>query len=116
MSSKMRTIKDKLYTKYGKRCEVCGEKFKKDKLSGHHIIMKSKGGEITEDNILIACYNCHFGVINKIQYDSEEYWELMKKCLEHRNESTPKQGQRCSINFVSYLLATCQLEVKFYVF
>ena len=86
MSSKMRTIKDKLFAKFGKRCEVCGEKFKKEKLSGHHIIMKSHGGQITEDNILIACYNCHFGVINKIEYDSDEYWELMEKCLRHRNE------------------------------
>ena len=46
--------------------------------------------EITEDNILIACYNCHFGVINKIEYDSKEYWELMNKCLEHRKKSTSK--------------------------
>lgn len=91
MSSKMRIVKDKLYAKYGKRCEVCGKKFKKEKLSGHHIVPKSHNGEISEDNILIACYNCHFGVINKIEYDSEEYWELMNKCLAHRkNEPTSK--------------------------
>lgn len=89
MSNQMCTIKDKLFVKYGKRCEVCGKKFKKEKLSGHHIVMKSVGGKINEDNILIACYNCHFGVINKIEYDSEEYWELMHKCLEHRNKNEP---------------------------
>ena len=86
MSKKMHTIKDKLYAKYGKYCEVCGKKFRKDKLTGHHIIMKSRGGEISEDNILIACEQCHFEVINKMEYDSEEYWELMRKSLEHRRE------------------------------
>lgn len=86
MPKQMQIVKDKLYAKYGKRCEVCGEKFRKDKLTGHHIIQKSCGGEIKEENILIACYNCHFGIINKIEYGSEEYWELMKKCLEHREK------------------------------
>ena len=87
MSKKMHTIKDKLYAKYGKRCEVCGKKFKADKLTGHHIIMKSRGGEISESNILIACEHCHFEVINKMNYDSKEYWDLINKALEHRKES-----------------------------
>ena len=90
MSKQMRVVKDKLYAKYGKRCEVCGEKFKKEKLTGHHIVPKSFKGEISEDNILIACEHCHFNVINKIEYDTKEYWELMHKCLEHRKESTSK--------------------------
>ena len=87
MSKEMRIIKDKLYRKYGKRCEICDNTFKKEQLTGHHIIMRCKGGKITEDNILIACYNCHFGTINHIQYDSKEYWELMNKALEHRKSN-----------------------------
>lgn len=84
MSKEMRVVKELLFDKYGCRCEVCGRKFNKDKLTGHHIIMRCKGGKVTEDNILIACYNCHFGIINHIEYDSNEYWELMNKSLEHR--------------------------------
>lgn len=87
MSKEMRIIKDKLYRKYGKRCEICGNTFKKEYLTGHHIIMKCKGGTIDEDNILIVCYNCHFGCINHIEYDSEEYWNLINKALEHRQSN-----------------------------
>lgn len=87
MSKQMHAVKDKLYAKYGKYCEVCGKKFKANKLTGHHVIMKSRGGEISEKNILIACEHCHFEVINKIKYDSQEYWDLMNKSLEHRKES-----------------------------
>jgi 5-methylcytosine-specific restriction endonuclease McrA len=86
MSWEMKAMKNYLFDKYGLRCEVCGKEFSTAELTAHHIIMKCKGGKITEDNILIACYNCHFGRINHIEYDSDEYWELMKKSLEHRKE------------------------------
>lgn len=85
---KMREVKDCLFGKYGMRCEVCGKEFQRNKLTGHHIIEKSHGGDVSEDNILIACKNCHFEIINNIEYDSKEYWELMDKCLEHRKEAT----------------------------
>ena len=87
----MRNIKERLYQKYGTYCEVCGKKFEKTELTGHHIIMKCKGGKITEDNILIACWHCHFDVINHIKYDSEEYWELMCKSLRHRKLPSKKE-------------------------
>ena len=85
MSKEMKVVKERLFAKHGMRCEVCGRILKRRELTGHHIIMKCRGGKITEDNILIACYDCHFGWINHIKYDSEEYWELMNKSLEHRN-------------------------------
>ena len=84
MSKEMKAMKEYLFYKYGQRCEVCGKEFRKSELTGHHIIMRSKGGEITEDNILIACYQCHFGRINHIEYNSEEYWKLMNESLKHR--------------------------------
>ena len=87
MSKKMHAIKDKLFEKYGKRCEVCKRKFKAKGLTGHHIVPKSCGGEISEDNILITCYQCHFEVINNTKYDTKEYWDLMNKSLAHRKES-----------------------------
>lgn len=86
MSREMKAMKNYLFDKYGLRCEVCGKEFSTAELTAHHIIMKCKGGKITEDNILIACCNCHFGRINHIEYDSDEYWELMNKSLEHRKE------------------------------
>lgn len=79
-------MKNYLFDKYGLRCEVCGKEFSRAELTAHHIIMKSKGGGVTEGNILIACYNCHFGRINHMEYDSDEYWELMNKSLEHRQK------------------------------
>ena len=84
MSKEMKAVKEYLYSKYGTRCEICGKEFSRAELTGHHIIMRSKGGKITENNILIACCNCHFGKINHIPYDSEEYWALMHKALQHR--------------------------------
>ena len=84
MSKELRAIKEQLYMKYGMRCEVCGRQFSKSKLTGHHIIEKCRGGKITEDNILIACYHCHFVVINNMVWGSEEYWKLMNQSLEHQ--------------------------------
>ena len=80
----MVVVKRLLFRKYGCKCEVCGRDFNASELTGHHIIMRCKGGEISEENILIACRNCHFNIINHINYDSEEYWALMNKSLEHR--------------------------------
>ena len=84
MSKEVHAVKEMLFELYGTRCEVCGKEFARSELTGHHIVMKSKGGQATMDNILIACYQCHFGYINQIPYDSKEYWELMKRCLRHR--------------------------------
>ena len=86
MSKQMQSVKESLYRKYGLRCEVCGRELKRKELTGHHIVPKRIGGEISEKNILIACYECHFGRINYIEYNSEEYWELMEKSLRHRTE------------------------------
>ena len=85
MSREMHLVKEYLYSKYGCRCEVCKRWFKPCELTGHHIIMKCRGGNISKTNILIACYHCHFGLINNIVYNSKEYWDLMHKSLAHRN-------------------------------
>ena len=84
MSRDMRNTKEYLYNKYGCYCEVCKKKFPKKELTGHHIIMKCRGGKIDIRNILIACYHCHFGVINSIKYNTKEYWYLMNKSIAHR--------------------------------
>lgn len=84
MPKEMKIIKERLYSKYGQKCEVCGKEFGKADLTGHHIIEKCRGGKISEDNILITCYHCHFAVINHMQWGSDEYWDLMYHSLEHR--------------------------------
>lgn len=84
MSKEIRAVKDYLFGKYGLRCEVCGQEFGRAELTAHHIIMVCKGGEASVENILIACKDCHFKKINKMEYDSKEYWLLMKKSLAHR--------------------------------
>ena len=86
MSKEMKIVKERLYLKYGQKCEVCGKEFGKAELTGHHIIEKCRGGKISEDNILIACYHCHFVVINNMVWGSKEYWDLMYRSLVHRNE------------------------------
>ena len=85
MSRQTKAVKEYLFDKYGYYCEVCKKRFKRSALTGHHIIMKSKGGEASIENILIACHYCHFVVINDLEYDSEEYWELMYRALKHRS-------------------------------
>ena len=85
MSREMRAVKEYLYGKYGCYCEVCKKAFNKNELTGHHIIMKCKGGKINKENILIACHHCHFVVINDLEYGTKEYWELMRKSIEHRD-------------------------------
>ena len=85
MSKEMRNVKEYLFNKYGLYCEVCGKRFDKNGLTGHHIVMKCKGGKISKKNILLACYHCHFGVINNMEYNTEEYWTLMLQSLKHRD-------------------------------
>lgn len=85
MSRDVSLTKNYLYGKYGYYCEVCKRRFEPKELTGHHIIMKCKGGSANVKNILIACYHCHFVVINSIKYNSREYWRLMNKSLAHRD-------------------------------
>lgn len=85
MSREMHSVKSYLFARYGCYCEVCGRKFKPNELTGHHIIMKCKGGKINRHNIMLACHHCHFVVINSIPYNTKEYWRLMWKSLAHRD-------------------------------
>ncbi len=85
MSREMHSIKSYLFARYGCYCEVCRRKFKPNELTGHHIIMKCKGGKIDRYNIMLACHHCHFVVINSIPYNTKEYWQLMWESLEHRD-------------------------------
>jgi len=40
-------------------CQFCGKKFKTDELTVDHVMPKSKGGEMTWENIVLACVSCN---------------------------------------------------------
>jgi 5-methylcytosine-specific restriction endonuclease McrA len=40
-------------------CQFCGKKFKTDELTMDHVIPKSKGGQMTWENIVLACNDCN---------------------------------------------------------
>lgn len=86
VSKEMHNVKTYLYNKYGGRCEVCGQPFALRELTGHHVIMKCRGGKITIKNILLACYYCHFVTVNDMPYNTAEYWEAMNNFMRHRED------------------------------
>lgn len=76
-------IKQYFYARYGHRCWLCGKEFEMTELTLHHIIPF----HITRHTVLsessIACTHCHFKVINKVPYNTQEYWELMEKMFDN---------------------------------
>ena len=76
-----RLVKQQLFEKYGYRCWLCNEEKHKDKLTLHHIHQICFTHNTTFEDFMILCCDCHFGVVNKIKYDSEEYWDLMNEII-----------------------------------
>lgn len=74
-------VKNQLLVEYGKYCWCCGEKFKKNKLTLHHIHQYSETHTTTYEDSMILCCKCHFDYINRIPYGSKEYWNEMHKIL-----------------------------------
>jgi len=81
----MKPIKDELYAEHGHVCWLCGKKFKKGKLTGHHAIPYRDCHCTTKDNVLIACQHCHFKIINNLPYPSREYDSVMQKMRDFRD-------------------------------
>lgn len=75
-------IKQQLFENYGYVCWLCGKQKEKEKLTLHHIHQFCYTHSTTYEDSMILCCDCHFGVVNKIPYDSEEYWKLMNEILE----------------------------------
>jgi len=48
-----------VYRRDRNKCQYCGNKFKTDELTLDHVIPKSKGGEMTWENIALACIPCN---------------------------------------------------------
>lgn len=74
-------VKNYLLSYYGNYCMLCGNHFKRDELTLHHIIEWQYCHQTTIENGSIVCKHCHFNVINKTKYNSKEYNQLMAKII-----------------------------------
>jgi len=66
----------------GAFCETCQGKGDWRGLSRSHIILKSRGGKDTLENILVECYPCHSKRHNLREEKKEILWQKVKTALE----------------------------------
>jgi hypothetical protein len=57
----VRMIRSTIFNIQGGRCLWCGKLLTRDSAQMHEQISRSKGGEISLENSIILCYNCHQG-------------------------------------------------------
>ena len=72
-------IKNYFYEAYGCRCWLCGEVFPRNELTLHHVIPYHISQRTNVEESSIVCCYCHFDIVNKIPYNSEEYWSVMQQ-------------------------------------
>ena len=77
-------VKQQLFYEYGCVCWLCNEEKPKEKLTLHHIHQFCYTHLTTYEDSMILCWDCHFGIVNKIKYDSDEYWNLMNEILKKK--------------------------------
>jgi transcription elongation factor Elf1 len=77
-------VKQQLFDKYSFVCWLCNKQFKRQELTIHHIIEHQYSHHTVELESCILCTHCHFGIVNKVVYQSEEYNKLMDKVEEFR--------------------------------
>ena len=73
------SIKQYFFKKYGQRCWLCGQYFNKSNLTLHHVIPVSISHRTIVEESSILCTHCHFDIVNEVQYNTREYWQLMDK-------------------------------------
>lgn len=54
-------IRKQVYDRSGHECSDCGKPVTESQAHMHEKILRSKGGEISLENSIIVCYNCHMG-------------------------------------------------------
>ena len=79
-------IKQQLFDDYGYVCWLCDVEKPREKLTLHHIHQFCYTHSTTYEDSMILCCDCHFGIVNRIKYDSKEYWELMDAILEKKRK------------------------------
>lgn len=58
---------DRMMMKCGRRCCIC-RRFRPLRLQVHHIVDRSKGGTIDEDNLIVTCQTCHSDVHSHVPF------------------------------------------------
>lgn len=79
-------------------CQYCNEKFSPSELSLDHLVPRSKGGRLTWDNTVTACYSCNFKKGNTLPEDLPKLGMRLKKLpyppsaheLQHKGKSFRK--------------------------
>jgi len=48
-----------IYARDGNRCQYCGRRFPTSELSIDHVVPRSRGGQMTWENVVCACLRCN---------------------------------------------------------
>lgn len=83
-------IKQQLFDDYGYVCWLCEKELSREKLTLHHIHQFCYTHTTTYDDSMILCEKCHFGIVNRIKYDSKDYWKLMNDILKKKGRPEVK--------------------------
>lgn len=74
-------VKYSLVERYGDVCWCCHQHIPRNKLTLHHIHKFCYTHHTTHEDSMILCETCHFEIVNRIEYDTDEYWDLMYDIL-----------------------------------
>ena len=85
-----RQIKQRLFDDYGYVCWLCDKEKPRETLTIHHIHQFCYTHTTTYDDSMILCESCHFGIVNRIKYNSKEYWKLMNEILKKKGRPEVK--------------------------
>ena len=77
-------VKQRIFDDYGYVCWLCDKELPREKLTLHHIHQFCYTHTTTYDDSMILCESCHFGIVNRIKYNSKEYWKLMNEILKKK--------------------------------
>lgn len=78
-------VKQQLLIDYGNMCWFCHRRYSRNQLTLHHVHQFKDTHKTTYNDSMILCQDCHFNVVNKVRYNSSEYWDMMKKIADGMN-------------------------------
>lgn len=75
-------IKLRLLDDFGNMCWLCKRRFPRSLLTIHHVHAFKDTHRTEYKDSMILCQNCHYNIVNKIDYNSNDYWCLMEHIAE----------------------------------
>ena len=78
-------VKYHLLEDFGNMCWLCHRRFPRSELTIHHVHPFRVTHKTDYHDSCILCWNCHMGIVNKVEYDTKEYWDLMNKIADNMN-------------------------------